>query len=249
MAADLSENYELSRGDKRDCVAGGLIVQSPLGKGDAVLKEDLTGRRFGRLLVLGFSKCVPGRSSFWKCRCDCGREKEVNRNCLLHKREPTKSCGCLQPEAARRNARHGLHQAKIYKQWTSMKQRCLNPMNPSFPDYGGRGIKVCRRWMKFENFLADMGNPPNIGQRPGGLYLERVDNDKGYGPRNCKWASPSEQLLNRRNSIHIKGKPLLVWCEQKGFSYPVALCRFHRGLSFKDIFKPYKKRYRGSRSV
>lgn len=215
------------------------------------LKDDLTGRRFGRLVVVRFDRTERGRSSFWFCRCDCGTEKVVNRNQLLHKDEPTRSCGCLQKEKARANKKHGMWNDGIYDIWTAMKQRCSNRNHPSYPDYGGRGIRVCSRWKDFSNFLKDMGHPSNLGI--GGVYLERKNNNKGYRKSNCIWATIGEQLLNRRNTIYLEHagerKPLLSWCREKGFRYGTALARFHLGKSFEQIFKPYKKRTRGVRSI
>lgn len=103
--------------------------------------------------------------------------------------------GREQAPAARENrfpTTHGMTATATYNSWSTMKQRCLNPRSPKYKSYGGRGIDVCPQWMTFEGFLADMG------VRPDGLTLDRIDNDAGYSPDNCRWATPSQQIANRR---------------------------------------------------
>jgi len=147
---------------------------------------DITNQRFGRLVALR----LVGRNhvgvGIWLCRCDCGNEKTVLLSNLRNK-HGTVSCGC-----ARRF--HGMHKAPEYVAWVSMLQRCTNPRSPSFHHYGGRGLTVCERWLKFENFLAD------IGPRPSPEFsIQRINNDLGYFAANCKWATRKEQASNMRN--------------------------------------------------
>lgn len=169
--------------------------------------NNLAGQRFGRLLVI---KCV-GRnksgSSIWECKCDCGNVRHVWG--VSMKRGNSKSCGCLQRDYAKTCATrflttHGMTKSTECKIWNSMKQRCSNVKNSKFVDYGGRGIKVCQRWLNsFENFYSDMGPRPSKGHSIG-----RMDNDGNYEPSNCKWETVEEQVSNKRNTtiLFINGK-------------------------------------------
>ena len=153
---------------------------------------DLTGKRFGRLVALEkvgnhkTSKCA-----MWRCKCDCGKEKITNSQYLREGK--TLSCGCLYAERTFENVRtHGMHKTSTYQIWAGLIQRCTNPKRKEWKDYGGRGIKVCKRWLKFENFLEDMGI------RPKGKTLDRVKNNQGYCKGNCRWAGRKTQAQNNR---------------------------------------------------
>ena len=157
-------------------------------------------KRFGRLWVTGFLKERKNGLLQWICQCDCGNEVVVRSADLQSKH--TCSCGCLQKEAmsetGKANRTHGYSNGTgirdiTYTSWSHMKQRCLNSNRKTYKDYGGRGIVVCDRWLKFENFLEDMGEKSDKN-----LSLDRIDNDGNYEPSNCRWAMYEEQNQNRR---------------------------------------------------
>lgn len=153
--------------------------------------KNLTGQKFGLLTVIGFAGSI-AHKSHWLCRCDCGNNKTVKGIYLTD--GATKSCGCNRFAGHRRT--HGKSHTRAFNIWLGMKQRCENPKNPAYRLYGGRGIAICARWQKFENFFADMGPAPN------GLSIDRKDNDKGYDRSNCRWATPLQQSRNRRGVKH-----------------------------------------------
>ena len=159
-------------------------------------KHDLTGKKFDRLLVLSAEKSSNSkRNIVWKCVCDCGKETAATGSDLRvgHKR----SCGCLHLDALiESHTKHGHAKAgqlsPTYISWASMHTRCSNQNARNFKHYGGRGISVCERWKSFDNFLSDMG------ERPSGKSLDRIDVNRNYDPSNCKWSTHSEQVKNQR---------------------------------------------------
>jgi hypothetical protein len=160
--------------------------------------EDMAGRVFGRLTAVSLAKSRTGKGGArWNCVCSCGKSADVRADSLREGK--TKSCGCLAVEiSTARCYRHGHHNSATYSSWEHMLDRCSNPNFKHFSYYGGRGIAVCDRWRKFENFLADMG------ERPERLTLDRIDTNGNYEPTNCKWSTRSEQQYNRRNCLKYR---------------------------------------------
>lgn len=180
--------------------------------------KDLAGMVFGSLTV---EKLI-GRNkhglAVWQCLCSCGRTHEATGSLLT--RGHVTSCG---------NHGHGMRGTLIYGVWNSMKNRCSNPKVKSYPSYGGRGIKVCDRWQKFENFFADMGDRPSPSHS-----LERRDNNGDYSPENCQWAIHSVQAKNKRNNrfITANGESLHLaeWARRLGCNPAAILARLAAGM-------------------
>jgi hypothetical protein len=190
-------------------IAAGRVRNRPI--------KDYAGQRFGRLVALELIRRDDSRENnhLWRFQCDCGAvtAKGIKSVRSGH----TSSCGCLQREAlVERNTTHGLTRKHktTYRSWKDMRARCTNANHKDFKDYGGRGIAVCARWDEFPAFLADMG------ERPLGMTLDRVDVNQGYGPENCRWADAVTQANNKRSNrlIEWRGevKTLLEWCRVLG---------------------------------
>lgn len=204
--------------------------------------KDISGQRFGRLVVLSFVGTTSDRKAKWLCQCDCG-----NRSVHTGKRlrtSHTQSCGCLRQEvAARKNTTHGMTHTTEYTIWAGILDRCYRKNNEAYPRYGGRGITVCDRWREsFENFYTDMG------ERPAREYsIDRINNDLGYSPDNCRWATGIEQCNNtRRNHIlEFGGERLTVtqWARKLGIQRSTLNDRVQRGWPVEIILTtPVKTR-------
>ena len=189
-------------------------------------RANLVGQRFGKLVVKGWAY-----RSKWNCQCDCGNITKVLTANL--KRGNTGSCGCVRNIlSSKRNTIHGLHDTHVYKTWISVRRRCLSPSYSSYKDYGARGITVNEEWaVDVLAFLRDMGHPPTPNHT-----LDRIDNNKGYEPGNCRWATPLEQGSNKRNN---------VWLTFQGKRYTLSqLTRFvaeECGIRPKQFARAFEK--------
>lgn len=166
------------------------------------MKIDLTGQRFGRLVVIKEAMERPRHRRYWVCLCDCGVEKEIAMTSL--RSNLTSSCGCYGREkTSQANSKHNMSDTPTYNSWRSMKERCDNPNNSHYIWYGVRGIGYPEEWKEFLNFFEDMG------ERPIGMTLDRIDVNLNYSKENCKWSTVSEQNLNtgvrKDNAQGVKG--------------------------------------------
>src|SRR5690349_9817024 len=170
-------------------VLGDLRDGEPLrGLCDMAKRQLLIGERFGRAVIIGYAE------NGYTCRCDCGRTF-TNDHVAGFRNGRIKSCGCLRRDKfIAMSTRHGKSYSRVRNCWANMIQRCTNRNHPHWKNYGGRGISVCDRWLNFENFYRDMGDPPEE------LSIDRVNNDGNYELQNCRWASRSEQQNNRRGA-------------------------------------------------
>lgn len=192
---------------------------------------DLTGKTFGRWTVLHYTG-RERRRSWWACKCECGNCSVVDSAKLTS--GWSRSCGCLQKDVvANRCTTHGQSRRKFrspeYKVWSGMLSRCDNQNATGFKDYGGRGIRVCERWMNsFENFYADMGPRPTAQHE-----IDRIDVNGNYEPSNCKWVTKKQNARNTRKSrfIEIGGETLCIgeWAERTGVSADSIRGRINNG--------------------
>lgn len=194
------------------------------------LVNDLTGKRFGRLTVIGVEDNGK-RKTYYACQCDCGNVKVVRSDALLS--GCTVSCGCKKKEQDRinltANHSHKMSGTRMYNIWVGLKGRCNNPNDPRYDRYGGRGISVCDEWnTSFQSFYDWAINNGYSDD----LTIDRIDNDGNYEPTNCKWSTNKEQCNNRATNINIKignaTKTLTEWCEIFDVDVARTMARYHR---------------------
>lgn len=202
------------------------------------MRSDLTGKRFGKLVVIGLAGIV-NRKTQWTAVCDCGNKTIVAGSTLNCGN--TKSCGCLRREIGLINGAnrktHGMSKTPTYSSWKAMHSRCYKKSDISYRNYGGRGIKVCARWNSFDIFWADMGTAPE------GMSIDREQINGDYEPSNCKWSTNTEQGRNTRVNriINAFGKslPLASWAEIYGTKPDTIAKRLDRGFDAETaISKP-----------
>lgn len=215
--------------------------------------SNLIGLRFSRLLVESRGPNTKHGTARWHCKCDCGESRLISARSLVAGK--TRSCGCLQAESRMLGSSKGWFKpthgqcgypkkgrapALEYTSWAAMKNRCNNPNAADYGLYGGRGIQVCDRWnSSFEDFAADMGPRPSRRHT-----IERIENDLGYFPGNCYWATPLEQANNRRGNLtfEVGGVTLTVaqLAKRAGLQPTVVYWRLRRGNSIQEALRPTK---------
>lgn len=190
---------------------------------------DLSGKKFHRWTVISLSEITPAYQAMWNCVCQCGTRAVIRSSSLTTGN--SKSCGCHRDDVLRRmSTRHGRSETKAWYAWSRLFQRCYNKGNHAYPTYGARGIKVCKRWKKFENFYADMGEPPS-----GVHSIDRIDVNGHYTPSNCRWATQKEQANNRRSNTWLtafgRTQTIAQWSDELGIKRATICQRIARGAA------------------
>lgn len=203
----------------------------------------MIGRRYGRLVVLSPQGKDSHNNTMWLCRCDCGKEKVIKRYQLT--KGATKSCGCLRNEIrVQTHTKHNLSSHRLYHIWFAMKQRCNDENSRSFSSYGGRGISVCEEWLDFINFY-EWALPNGYSEN---LTIERLDNNKGYCPSNCVWATKKQQARNKRNVplIEYEGemKSVAQLCEEYNINPETFRSRLKSGWTFEESLNVPVRKFR-----
>lgn len=210
--------------------------------------SSMVGKKYNRLTVLAVTKLRKNLKIVVLCQCDCGKKLHVTARSVLISN--TKSCGCWAKEWGHlANLKHGGAGTPEFSVWKDLINRCTNPTNKDFHNYGGRGIRVCDRWLhSFENFYKDMGLRPSKNHS-----IDRFPNNDGdYEPSNCRWALSHQQSRNTRRNLYFEhdGKRLVIsdWAKELGVSLSALYQRVHNGMSFEQAiaipFKPIRKKRR-----
>jgi len=199
--------------------------------------KDLSNKKIGKLLVLRRADIYNKYGhTYWHCICDCGKEKIVGSNGLM---QGTKSCGCIIVDRiSKLNYIHGLYKSNIHHIWASMIQRCRDKNHSGYKNYGGRGITVCDRWKNLNNFIEDMGH------RPEGKSIDRINPNGNYEPSNCRWATMKEQQNNRTNTriLEYKGYKDTVsgWAEKTGIKRTLIWSRIGHGWKDHEAIQGHR---------
>lgn len=203
--------------------------------------NDITGKVFGRLTVLGLDHVTDRGRTYWLCECSCQDRTRivVRRDGLVS--GAVLSCGCIQSESSKaRFTKHGMSKSRLYKIWTGIRQRCENEKDPRYDDYGGRGISICDEWKNFENF-RDWSFENGYSDE---LTIDRENNDLGYSPENCRWADRFTQQNNRRMNHHFtyanETKTLAEWTRCLGVKHSTLWYRINRG-DMQDFERYFSK--------
>lgn len=208
---------------------------------------DLTNERFGKLKVLNrvYPKNLTKKHTYWKCRCECGKEIVTSSNHL--RTGHTQSCGCLHYKKGKDNPayKHGKRNTRLFRIWSSMKNRCNNPNNPKYKNYGGRGIRVCDKWLDKENGFINFYNWAIANGYKDELTIDRIDVNKNYEPFNCRWSTLQEQNFNKTTTRYIiykhRKKTLAEWAEEYNIPYKLLYGRIRRGWEVnKALTTPVK---------
>lgn len=202
--------------------------------------RNLVGMTFGRLTVVSKAESNKHGAAMWRCACSCGRE-HLAMGSLLRRGE-VKSCGCLKGSSPAYNRTHNMSDTPLFRVWATMRNRCKNPKVKGYESYGGRGIKVCERWESFENFMADMGPRPSEAHS-----IDRINVDGDYEPRNCRWATITDQMSNKRNSRFLSANgethTMAEWARRLGCNPAAILARLATGMSEAEaVTKPIPAR-------
>ena len=201
-------------------------------------EKNIAGQKFGKLTAIKRDMSITNRIN-WFFHCECGAVKSAGKGSVTNGYQV--SCGCYQKEYGRqRKTIHGMSTHPLYKTWSGMLHRCNKKDSRDYPDYGGRGIGVCDRWLDINNFISDMGD------RPKGATIDRIDNEKGYSPDNCRWTTPLIQGNNKRNnkSITVNGAKYSSIAEAARELGVADSTLRHRcgGVTNKDVADPVQKR-------
>lgn len=205
-------------------------------------KENLLGKKFGRLTVIRDYGRSENRSVIWLCKCECGNTHKVSTGKL--KNGSVKSCGCLRRDmTVNKNHKHGQANTRLYSIWNGIKRRCQQPKCSSYNDYGGRGISLCKEWLDFSNFYNwSMNNGYDDS-----LSIDRIDVDGDYTPNNCRWVDSKIQQRNKRNNHYLtynnETHPITEWADILGINKGTLESRITRyGWSTeKALNTPVKK--------